>query len=403
MEKVISVKGTQRGYSFCPIAYSISDVREKDVKLLRLDKKEEIPVQYDSKENKIVFIIDSLQRGEEKKYLISDEITAFQQEEVDGKKEKAADSHHPAVELIEKENSIDVLINKELFTTYHFGKSVVRPFLNPVMGPLNTNASLVRELFDKPSSPDHDHIHQRGIFTGHGDINGTDNWHEEGRHGFVKHNTFLELTSGKVFGKIVAENFWTSHDNDDKLLREIRKMVFYNLSTVRIIDFEITFIAEKDKVIFGDTKEGGIIAVRVATSLRGDRGGLIINSYGGLGEGETWGKRAHWCNYSGKIGSKRVGIAIFDNPNNLRYPTYWHVRNYGLMAANPFALSHYYNDKNINGSYTLEKGKELKFSYRVFIHQTDETIDSVSIDEEILKLSSAFNNYLTPPEIKELA
>jgi hypothetical protein len=394
LKKTISVKGKQRRYSFCPVSYSIYGIRGKNIKLLELDESKEVPVQYDEKEGKIVFIIDNLGKGEERKYLISDEVEAKampqQQEEVSG------------VELVNREDSIDVLVNKELFTTYHFGGGVVRPFLNPVMGPVNVNASVVRELFDKPSLPDHDHIHQRGIFTGHGDINGVDNWHEEGKHGFVKHNTFLELSSGRVFGKIVAENFWTSHEGDT-LLTEIRKIVFYNLSMVRIIDFEMTFVAEAERVIFGDTKEGGIIAVRVASSMRGDRGGQIINSYGGLGEGEAWGKRAHWCNYSGMIGSRRVGIAIFDSPNNLRYPTYWHVRNYGLMAANPFALSHYYGNKDINGSYTLEKGKEMKFSYRIFIHQTDKAINSIDIEEEeLLRASNAYNNYLVGPEIKEL-
>ncbi len=36
-------------------------------------------------------------------------------------------------------------------------------------------------------------------------------------------------------------------------------MKFYNISEVRVIDFEIIFRATEGEVTFGDTKEGGII------------------------------------------------------------------------------------------------------------------------------------------------
>ena len=67
-----------------------------------------------------------------------------------------------------------------------------------------------------------------------------------------------------------------------------------------------------------------------------DKDGAIVNSYGGSQEMETWGKRAHWCDYVGPVNGKTVGITIMDSPGNFRYPTYWHVRDYGLMTANPF-------------------------------------------------------------------
>ncbi len=58
-------------------------------------------------------------------------------------------------------------------------------------------------------------------------------------------------------------------------------------------------------------------------------------------------------------------VPIFDHPANFRYPTYWHVRNYGLMTANPFALSYYYNDSGRDGSYVLSNGDSLLFRYRL--------------------------------------
>ena len=64
-----------------------------------------------------------------------------------------------------------------------------------------------------------------------------------------------------------------------------------------------------------------------------------------------------------------VGIAIFDHPDNLRYPTYWHVRDYGLFAANPFGTSSFENNTDKKGDFILEKNKELTFKYRIFIHK----------------------------------
>jgi hypothetical protein len=54
---------------------------------------------------------------------------------------------------------------------------------------------------------------------------------------------------------------------------------------------------------FGDTKEAGLISVRVASSMEGKREqGLIENAFGGRREPETWGKPSPWCHYSGPVG-----------------------------------------------------------------------------------------------------
>ena len=74
--------------------------------------------------------------------------------------------------------------------------------------------------------------------------------------------------------------------------------------------------------------------------------------------------------YSGEIDGEKLGIAIFDNPENSRRAR-WHVRAYGLFAANPFGLSTFTGDKSQNGAVTLEPGGRLRFRYRVVIHPGD--------------------------------
>ena len=83
------------------------------------------------------------------------------------------------------------------------------------------------------------------------------------------------------------------------------------------------------------------------------------------------GKPANWCDYSGEIAGEELGIAILDHPANPHHPVRWHVRGYGLFAANPFGLAAFTNDKSQDGSITVEPGQTLRYRYRVIIHPGD--------------------------------
>ena len=84
----------------------------------------------------------------------------------------------------------------------------------------------------------------------------------------------------------------------------------------------------------------------------------------------SWGKPSPWCDYSGTLPEGKRGLAVFDYPTNLRHPTRWHVRDYGLMTANCFGLS-YFTDKAEYGNMDLKAGESLIFKYRVYIHSGD--------------------------------
>src|SRR5262249_33100599 len=99
--------------------------------------------------------------------------------------------------------------------------------------------------------------------------------------------------------------------------------------------------------------------------------GHITNAEGMKTEKQVWGKPSKWCDYSGDINGEKVGIAILDHPANPRHPVRWHVRAYGLFAANPFGLSTFTNDKSQDGEMTLEPGKSLRYRYRIIIHPGD--------------------------------
>jgi hypothetical protein len=157
-----------------------------------------------------------------------------------------------------------------------------------------------------------------------------------------------------------------------------------------MMDVAIDLKAEHEPVLFGDTKEGGILAVRVVGTMDVPRGGRIENSYGGIDEAETWGKAAHWCDYSGPAGDSVSGIAIMDHPRSFRYPTHWHVRNYGLMTANPFGYAAY-TDGAKNGEYLLKHGETLPFRYRIVIHAGDASEGDIR---------ARYLDFVSPPRVQ---
>ena len=136
------------------------------------------------------------------------------------------------------------------------------------------------------------------------------------------------------------------------------------------------------------------MAVRVNESMRGTlvkepgekklkvgKGRIALSSgvsTSGKGDDNTWGKRAEWCDYSGPVDGKTVGIAIFDHPSNPKHPTWWHVREYGLFAANPFGVHDFEKKEPGAGNIIIGPGKSLTFKYRFYIHEGEETYAKVA-------------------------
>jgi hypothetical protein len=161
-------------------------------------------------------------------------------------------------------------------------------------------------------------------------------------------------------------------------------MTFAADASTRWIDFRITITAQDEKIVFGDTKEGSL-GMRVGGAMAVDdkAGGKIVNS-DGLQDAEAWGKRAAWVDYSGPIDGQQVGIAILNHPASFRYPTYWHVRTYGLFAANPFGLHDFLNRPDADGSLSLARGESFSLYYRIIVHVGD---------AEAAGIAAAFDRY----------
>lgn len=288
------------------------------------------------------------------------------------------------VKLVQQEDRVRVEINGELFTEYVF-KGTPHVYYYPLIGPGGARMTRDYPMVPDSKGEDHDHPHHRSLWYSHGSVNGVDFWSETAKAGKIVHDAFLEVKSGDDSGLIRSANKWIGLDGKVVCTDERTFRVHARPNSERVFDFEITLKAPTDsEVILSDTKEGSM-AIRVAESMRlvkpkekGEKKskpgeGHIVQSTGERDE-KTWGKRAEWCDYSGPVQGKTVGIAIFDHPSNPVHPTYWHVRDYGLFAANPFGIHDFTGKKEPAGAgnIVIAPGKSVTFKYRFYLHNGDE-------------------------------
>jgi sugar phosphate isomerase/epimerase len=281
------------------------------------------------------------------------------------------------VKVTQGDNKVTVEVNGKLFTEYRF-KEQYRPFFYPVIG--STGEPLMRHWPVEEGFPDeeHDHVHHKSLWYTHGAVNGIDFW-SDGK-GKIVHDKFLEVSSGPQGGVIKSQNNWVAPDG--KLtLTDTRTHRFISTPDGTLMDWEITLHASNGPVTFGDTKEGSM-AIRLTPSMqlaasapmkkKGEKGkGHIVNSEG-VTDDKTWGKRAAWCDYYGPVKDEVVGIAIFDHPSNPRHPTWWHVRDYGLFAVNPFGIHDFEKKPAGAGDFVIPAGESATFKYRFYFHKGDE-------------------------------
>lgn len=304
----------------------------------------------------LTWIVPQLKAGETKRYMLGEPTEAG-----DCGCGCGGDTHGVAVDLVPGERA-DFIVGGELFTSY-LVKNVVRPYCYPVIGP---GGAEVTELAKR------DHPHHKSMYVAQGDVNGVNNWDEMEGHGYSVNRGLEVITQGPVFGEIISVNDWVTNKKDKEILQEITRIRVYSFpDCCRLMDWDITWFAAHGGVFIGDTKEAGTLSVRMIETAHGRNGGTIRNSYGGIGEAECWGKRAEWVDYYGPIASGVGGLAIMDHPENFRFPTHWHVRDYGLFTVNQWGLHDFTDDWSRRGDHAMEEGDALNFLFRVFIHEGD--------------------------------
>ncbi|MBJ02816.1 MAG: hypothetical protein CMK00_08105 [Planctomycetes bacterium] len=247
-------------------------------------------------------------------------------------------------------------VDGQLFTEYRLDGRF--PAFFPVRNP--TGDDMTRAFpFEKRSGERQDHPHHRSLWFAHGDMNGVDFWHDEST--VVNQPRMLESGGDGEQAWFTSANTWV--DGKGRLIcTDERRITAFTREHAFGLDFDITLTASGAGLIIGDTKEG-TCAIRLAPGLVADKGGTLQNSSGQKG-GAVWGQRSPWLLAQGTVNTRPAAVAILDHPDNPRYPTTWHARTYGLVAANPFGLAAFERKPNGSGALTLKPGESVRFQYR---------------------------------------
>jgi hypothetical protein len=269
--------------------------------------------------------------------------------------------------------------------TQSFGEPRI-PYFYPIIGPTGAKMTRNYPMVEGVEGESKDHPHHQSLWLAHGNVNGVDFWHdkkariEAGRTTAIVLHPIDQPKLGP-FIKYERTDTWLAPTGDAVLTNKTAYLAGELEDGTRILELRHNLTPAKgvEQAVFGDTKEGAMaLRLHPALRLKGEVAtGKAINSEGDK-DGKVWGKRAKWVAYWGVIDGKTCGVAIFDHPTNLRHPTWWHARDYGLVAANPFGISDFERGKHKRGAgeYTVKQGEQLKLQYRfVFFAGTAEEAD----------------------------
>lgn len=257
--------------------------------------------------------------------------------------------------VAQKFNSkIDILVNKNLFTSYILSQDEKYPFFFPVNGPSNASVTSMRNA---------NYPHHSSLFFGCDEVNGGNYWQEGLERGQIISIRADIIESGN--DKVIIENecIWR-RPNANAPIKDIRKITITAPSKdLYQIDFDVTLEMLMDVII--EKTNHSLFSGRMDADLAVINGGTMINSNGEKGEKETFGKKASWIDFYGKRGDNQEGMAIMQHPSNEWYPAPWFTRDYGFFSPTPMYWPQ--NDKET----TLKKGQTIKLKYRVLVHSGD--------------------------------
>jgi len=291
-----------------------------------------------------------------------------------GKKACGAISSEPAAQCAE--NPMRITIEKSLISVdagetalmrYRYENVPFKPYVQQLFSPAGINI-----LRDAP----HDHLHHHGLMLAFA-VNRVNFWEERPASGRQVHRLLTNVNI-KKHGDQPAASFseninWVRPEGEELLLTERRTIKVQRAkdSGATLVSWQSRFDLPKGKtsvVLTGPDYFG--LGMRFLQSM--DKGGRFYNANGQSGVADTKDKQAKWCAYTAVADGKPVTVAMFDHPDNKRYPATWYT------LEKPFAylsLTMNLHKKPL----TIVSGKPLVVQYGVAVW--DGRVEAKSIEK----------------------
>ena len=271
-----------------------------------------------------------------------------------------------AVSFDDRDGTLGILLGETEIAGYVYrDPAVPRPYFAHVKTPSGIQVTRAHPPREGQDAVDHTGLHP-GIWLSFGDLNGCDYWRLKAR---TEHVRFVQPPSGGAGeGTFTVLNRYLTSDGAGVVCEETCAYRIAAAPGGYLIDMQSEFTPGDAELAFGDQEEMGL-GIRVATPLAVDRGlgGRILDGAGRRNGAEVWGQTADWCDYSGTIDERWVGLTVLAGPGNFR-PCWCHARDYGFLAMNPFGRQAF--TRGEASRVAVSPGRILRLHYGVVVHDT---------------------------------
>ncbi len=288
------------------------------------------------------------------------------------------------------QSQIDALLirvdDRPLATYVYRDPEIPRPYFKDVRAPGAVQVTRHHPPRQGVDPLDHAAMHP-GLWLAFGDLGGADFWRNKAT---IAHGGFVEAPRAEVDeGTFTVRNRYTA--GEIVICEEVCTYTFQVRPAGYLILWDSTFESKRSGLYFGDQEEMGL-GVRVAPPLmvkpyeNRHRPGRILDDRGRRNEKEIWGEPAAWCDYAGRVDDAFAGITIMPDPRNA-VACRWHVRDYGLMVANPFGQAVFKKGLPKKTEVVPDQPFHLRFGILLHAAGSEDDFDPVAAYRDYLKIA----------------
>ncbi len=277
------------------------------------------------------------------------------------------------IDFADADGKLAIKIDGKPFATYVYQDDQMRrPYFMHVHVPGGLQVTRNAPPRKGEDETDHAAMHP-GLWLSFGDLSGNDYWRNKAKTVHRKFLTRPEKQQDQASFSVV--NDYLDQKTDQVICQETCRYTIYVKPDGYLLDWQSEFEPKAGAIHFGDQEEMGL-GVRVAALLnvKSKQGGRILDSQQRRDEKGVWGKQADWCDYGGTLDGRFAGVLLMSSSKNFGR-SWHHVRDYGLMVANPFGRNAFTGETASRIPVPADKSLKLRFGILFHAHPSEKEFD----------------------------